>query len=693
MTVPVTGQYRSGPVTVQSVSGSVIGHFMSGSVTNRDMTVQVTGQCLSCLVTDHFVSGWVTSRGLVPPVISQASGHQLTGPINTSSTSGSVGPSWPSAGLVVPSRTILSDHSVRLDLDTTFSALHHTMDWGRVSSPPPPRHKAGRRSRAVSPWNGTMAAAMRFRPTQGLALVIPRLPIRVRIITDGVIGIVLFLGVDLIASHAIDRNDDTIAEIEGVNYLPGLQGDRNLLGNLRGSIMREMWQIILFTHVPCTTSGFPSRLSLAISDTLQNVQGVSPNCTIDTYPSGSSVHLTGTLQAPGVSATVPCRISPAATPANPETIWIQQTSGHFEPSNLGLPPQASDLPSTRPLSPALSLQVPADDPLVLEGQYVPWSGTKPSGSSALNLGLMEYTDRVDPSHSGDPDQSPGQDSSAVPSEAGSEVQEPEPHYLASINQVYEVIFNTLDDDFCKRPAQSIIGSAVTVTKKVARRPQPDRVGRATGREDLCIPIGSTIKSAFDTVEAAKKPFNQPWKAPKDLAEPKPVEGGGGESNKPPVADPATGLDLSKLPPPDADMSKLNITIPVSSILAQVPFSMLENWELWKRGSTGLTNQLDLMAATALDMVWDLSDLFPRSSGPNLFFFLERLSPFPLMLLRPWQKCFAFEETLFVLRFSRGSCLNPGWTPSRLPRLQLIPCLGKGFKLLLRQTGRTIYMLL
>ena len=48
-----------------------------------------------------------------------------------------------------------------------------------------------------------------------------------------------------------------------------------------------------------------------------------------------------------------------------------------------------------------------------------------------------------------------------------------------------------------------------------------------------------------------------------------MEGGEGKSYKPPVADPAIGLDLSKLPPPDAGMSKLNITMPVSSTLAQV----------------------------------------------------------------------------------------------------------------------------
>ena len=95
----------------------------------------------------------------------------------------------------------------------------------------------------------------------------------------------------------------------------------------------------------------------------------------------------------------------------------------------------------------------------------------------------------------------------VPSEAGSEVQEPEPHYMAFINQVYELIFNTSDDDFCPCPTQSIIGSAVTVTEKVARRREPDRVGRAMGRVDLHLPIGSTIKSTFDTVEVANKPSN------------------------------------------------------------------------------------------------------------------------------------------------------------------------------------------
>ena len=86
----------------------------------------------------------------------------------------------------------------------------------------------------------------------------------------------------------------------------------------------------------------------------------------------------------------------------------------------------------------------------------------------------------------------------VPSEVGSEAQEPEPHYLASISQVYKLIFNTLDDDFCLRPIQSTIGSSVILTEKVARRREPDRVGWATARLDLRLPIGSKITSAFDS---------------------------------------------------------------------------------------------------------------------------------------------------------------------------------------------------
>ncbi|KAH3797650.1 hypothetical protein DPMN_151234 [Dreissena polymorpha] len=73
---------------------------------------------------------------------------------------------------------------------------------------------------------------------------------------------------------------------------------------------------------------------------------------------------------------------------------------------------------------------------------------------------------------------------------------------------------------------------------------------------------------------------------------------GRKSYKAPVPDPSTGLDLSKLPVPDADIKKLSLTMPSSSTHTAVPLSLLENWELRERRSIGQANQLDLMTATA-----------------------------------------------------------------------------------------------
>ncbi|KAH3717257.1 hypothetical protein DPMN_060039 [Dreissena polymorpha] len=116
-------------------------------------------------------------------------------------------------------------------------------------------------------------------------------------------------------------------------------------------------------------------------------------------------------------------------------------------------------------------------------------------------------------------------------------------------------------------------------------------------------------AVFQSLEPANKPSPSPWKAPKELTEPKQMDGG--KSYKAPVPDPATGLDLSKLPVPDADISKLSLTMPSSSTHTSVPLSLLENWELRERRSIGLANQLDLMAATALYLVWELSDSIPE----------------------------------------------------------------------------------
>ncbi|KAH3877035.1 hypothetical protein DPMN_000889 [Dreissena polymorpha] len=108
-------------------------------------------------------------------------------------------------------------------------------------------------------------------------------------------------------------------------------------------------------------------------------------------------------------------------------------------------------------------------------------------------------------------------------ETGSESNVKAESYLASINQVYEIMFHTLGEDFCPRPSMSATSYAISVTEQLARKHDPDRVSKATSRVDLRLPIGSTTVSVFQSLEPSNKPPS-PWKVPKDLTEPK-LEGG------------------------------------------------------------------------------------------------------------------------------------------------------------------------
>ena len=311
-----------------------------------------------------------------------------------------------------------------------------------------------------------------------------------------------------------------------------------------------------------------------------------------------AMNLSYTHGRPHMTSIVTPSLPSLATPSNPNTIWIRNADGSVVPENIeplihnpvpssGL---ASHLPN-RPPSPPLSIRAPADDSLMLEGDNVtPLPTTEHHDVSVGN------TVRPDPTPS-EPD--------------GSEVgQELDQYYLAPINQVYEAMFATLDEETCPRPPQAVAGEPVTATERCARKREPDRVGRST-RTDLRLPIGSTARSVFQSLELANKVgATQAWKAPKDSSEPKPVEGG--RSYKPPVPDPSSGLDLSKIPHLDPEAEKLKqVAIPSANSIANVPYSMLETWELRERKSVGLANQLDLMAATAFEMSCELTDAVPE----------------------------------------------------------------------------------
>ncbi|KAH3716598.1 hypothetical protein DPMN_059322 [Dreissena polymorpha] len=322
------------------------------------------------------------------------------------------------------------------------------------------------------------------------------------------------------------------------------------------------------TIPPVSASIFASTHTSAVPTTTEH--NLYSNTSLHTYQAqGTGVNLTtsAAFSAPRVSSTLHRSIPrAAATPSNPNTLWIQQSPGIFVPfstdplpETAGIHSESADLISDRPNSPAISLMVPENDPLMIEAD-------ESSIPTSVSTGFNQYNAPADGSI-----------------EAGSESNEVELYYLASINQVYELMFNTLDEDFCPRPSLSLTGSAVTVTEQ------------ATSGVDLRLPIGSSTMAVFQSLEPANKPSPSPWKAPKELTEPKQMDGG--KSYKAPVPDPSTGLDLSKLPVPDADIT--------------VPLSLLENWELRERHSICLANQLDLMAATALDLVWELSDSIPE----------------------------------------------------------------------------------
>ncbi|KAH3854018.1 hypothetical protein DPMN_096557 [Dreissena polymorpha] len=125
-------------------------------------------------------------------------------------------------------------------------------------------------------------------------------------------------------------------------------------------------------------------------------------------------------------------------------------------------------------------------------------------------------------------------------ETGSESNVEAESYMVSINQVYEMMFHTLGEDYCPRPSMSATSSAISITEQLARKHDPNRISKATSHVDFRLPFGSTTMSVFQSLEPSNKPSPSPWKVPKDLTEPNLK---GSKSYKPPVPDPTTGLDF------------------------------------------------------------------------------------------------------------------------------------------------------
>ncbi|KAH3827861.1 hypothetical protein DPMN_129804 [Dreissena polymorpha] len=126
-------------------------------------------------------------------------------------------------------------------------------------------------------------------------------------------------------------------------------------------------------------------------------------------------------------------------------------------------------------------------------------------------------------------------------ESDAELNSDADHYLASVNDVLELILQTLWEDYCPRPAVSSTNSTISVTVQLARIYDPDRINKARSCLDPRLPIRSTSLWVFQSLKFANKLIpkrGEPWKVPKDLSDPKHHENS--KSYKPPVPDPTSG---------------------------------------------------------------------------------------------------------------------------------------------------------
>ncbi|KAH3800437.1 hypothetical protein DPMN_154070 [Dreissena polymorpha] len=145
--------------------------------------------------------------------------------------------------------------------------------------------------------------------------------------------------------------------------------------------------------------------------------------------------------------------------------------------------------------------------------------------------------------------------------------------------MYELIFQTLGKEYCSRPVEVSANSTISVTEQLVCTFDLNRVTKASSRLDTRLPIGASVLSVFQLLESINKTIPKRveiWRVPKDFSESKTQERTW--SYKPPVPDPNSGLDFSKLPIQDPDMNKLLLTIPSSSTSVSVPYSILEQWE-------------------------------------------------------------------------------------------------------------------
>ena len=112
--------------------------------------------------------------------------------------------------------------------------------------------------------------------------------------------------------------------------------------------------------------------------------------------------------------------------------------------------------------------------------------------------------------------------------------------------MYELMFQTLGEEYCSRPVEVSANSTISVTEQLVGTFDPPW---------YTFSIGASVLSVFQSLESINKTIpkqGEIWRVPKDFSESKTQERSW--SYKPPVPDPNSGLDFSKLPIQDPDMN-------------------------------------------------------------------------------------------------------------------------------------------
>ncbi|KAH3808544.1 hypothetical protein DPMN_136901 [Dreissena polymorpha] len=250
----------------------------------------------------------------------------------------------------------------------------------------------------------------------------------------------VFLGVDLLVRAITPLLWETFHQETPFPALKSVSGIRDIdlpvlgaLGSLGPLCDPSLRNLVTPFHV-CRLLFWPQHTSAVPTTTGLNLYSNTSSYTYQAPGTGVNLTTSAAFSAPRVSSTLHRSIlRAAATPSNPYTLWIQQSPGIFVPittdplpATAGIQSESADLITDRPNSPAISLMVPENDPLMLEAY-------ESSIPTSVSTGFIQSNALADGSI-----------------EAGLESNEAKPYYLASINQVYELMCNTLDEDFCPR---------------------------------------------------------------------------------------------------------------------------------------------------------------------------------------------------------------------------------------------------